>query len=268
MEKKKIILIAVAVFVIVCVYFIFEFFIGGLDKEEVVSNSDDYIVNDDFSTSSGKYGLNDGNNEVNTDNNVVNDGQDNIASSEDMINDENLDEKIYVYVTGEVNNSGVVILNEGARITDAINAAGGTTANADISKINLVYILTDGVKLNIPSFNDLKENPDFEYIVLGSGEGSLNSEDSSSSSGLSSAENTGSSSGKIGNGTNSSKQVVNINSASQTELELLPGIGPSLALKIIEYRNENGKFSKIEDIKNVKGIGDAKFESLKDFITV
>lgn len=268
MEKKKIILIAAAVFVIVCLYFIFEFFIDGLDKEEVINDSDDYIVNDDFSTSNDEDGLNNGNNEVNTDNNVGDDGQDDIASSEDMMNDENLDEKIYVYVTGEVNNGGVVILNEGDRITDAINAAGGITSNADISKINLVYILTDGVKLNIPSFNDLKENPDFEYIILGSGEGCLNSENFSSSSGLSSAENTGSSSGKIGNGTNSSKQVVNINSASQTELELLPGIGPSLALKIIEYRNENGKFSKIEDIKNVKGIGDAKFESLKDFITV
>lgn len=260
MEKKKIILITVALFVIVCVYFIFEFFIGGLDKEGVINDSDNYIVNDDFSTSSGEDSLNDGNNEVNTDNNVGDDGQDDIASSEDMMNDENLDEKIYVYVTGEVNNSGVVILNEGARITDAINAAGGTTSNADISKINLVYILTDGVKLNIPSFNDLKENPDFEYIILGSGEGSLNSENSSS---LSGDYSIGSDSRE-----SSSKQIVNINSASQTELELLPGIGPSLALKIIEYRNENGKFSKIDDIKNVKGIGDAKFESLKDFITV
>lgn len=267
MEKKKIILIAVALFVIVCVYFIFEFFIGGLDNEEVVSNSDDYIVNDDFSTSNGEDGLNDGNNEVNTDNNVGDDGQNDISSSEDMINDENLDEKIYVYVTGEVNNSGVVILNEGARITDAINAAGGTTANADISKINLVYILTDGVKLNIPSFNDLKENPDFEYIILGSGEGSLNSENSSS---LNGSYSVGSDkiSGGSGSENSSSRQIVNINSASQTELELLPGIGPSLALKIIEYRNENGKFSKIEDIKNVKGIGDARFEDLKDFITV
>ena len=267
MEKKKIILIAVALFVIVCVYFIFEFFIGGLDKSEVVS--DDYIVNDVLSTSDSEDDFNDESDEGNTDSNDNgDDSQEDIASSGDMRNDENLDEKIYVYVTGEVNNNGVVILNEGARITDAINAAGGTTTNADISKINLVYILTDGVKLNIPSFNDLKENPDFEYIILGSGEGSLNSESSSSSSGVSSAESTGSSTGKIGSGISSSKQVVNINSASQTELELLPGIGPSLALKIIEYRNENGKFSKIEDIKNVKGIGDARFDDLKDFITV
>ena len=58
--------------------------------------------------------------------------------------------------------------------------------------------------------------------------------------------------------------VVNINTATQTELETLPGIGPSLALKIINYRKENGKFSSIEDIKNVSGIGDAKFENIKN----
>ena len=62
--------------------------------------------------------------------------------------------------------------------------------------------------------------------------------------------------------------VVNINTATQTELETLPGIGPSLALKILNYRKENGKFSSIEDIKNVSGIGDAKFENIKNYIRV
>ena len=70
--------------------------------------------------------------------------------------------------------------------------------------------------------NDLKENPDFEYIILGSGEGGLNSDDVSSSEVIPSGESVGSSSGKIGSGSSSAKQVVNINSASQTELELLP----------------------------------------------
>ena len=223
MEKKKVILIAIAVFVIVCVYFIFEFFTGGLDNGEVISESNDYVLNDDSSNSEGEDGLNGGGDEDDNDNNNVSNQDDkDTASSEDRMNDENLDEKIYVYVTGEVNNSGVVVLNEGARITDAIDAAGGVTSNADISKINLVYILSDGVKLNIPSFNDLKENPDFEYIILGSGEGGLNSDDVSSSGGISSGESVGSSSGKIGSGSSSAKQVVNINSASQTELELLP----------------------------------------------
>ena len=61
---------------------------------------------------------------------------------------------------------------------------------------------------------------------------------------------------------------ININTATQTELETLPGIGPSTALKIINYRKENGKFSNIEELKNVNGIGDSKFETLKKFITV
>ena len=63
-------------------------------------------------------------------------------------------------------------------------------------------------------------------------------------------------------------ELVNINTATQTQLETLSGIGPSTALKIIKYREENGKFSKIEDIKNVSGIGDSKYEQMKEYISV
>ncbi|MCI9063630.1 MAG: helix-hairpin-helix domain-containing protein [Clostridia bacterium] len=66
----------------------------------------------------------------------------------------------------------------------------------------------------------------------------------------------------------SGNSTVNINKASQAELETLPGIGPSIASRIIEYRESKGKFSKIEDIKNVTGIGDNKFANIKDFIRV
>ena len=62
--------------------------------------------------------------------------------------------------------------------------------------------------------------------------------------------------------------MVNINSCTQTELETLPGIGPSIALRIIKYREENGKFNNIEDIKNVNGIGDSKFNNIKDMICI
>ena len=61
---------------------------------------------------------------------------------------------------------------------------------------------------------------------------------------------------------------ININTATQTELEFIPGIGPSIALKIITYRNENGKFNSIEDVKNISGIGDSKYEKMKDYITI
>lgn len=163
--------------------------------------------------------------------------------------------KIYVYITGEVNNPGVVILNEGSRIVDAINAAGGTTSKANVTKVNLVFVLEDGMKVNIPSNSDLKNDSDFEYITLNSGDG----RDDNYTSNNAASENK-----------NNLKnyEVVNINIATQTELETLPGIGPSIALKIINYRKENGKFSSIDEIKNVNGIGENKFEKIKVYITI
>lgn len=180
---------------------------------------------------------------------------------------ENDEEKIYIYITGQVNNPGVVILSEGSRIVDAIEVAGGITSKADISKVNLVYVLQDGMKVNIPSENDLKTNPDFEYITMSSGD--LKNDENLSGSNTSNSDDSSELSSNSSSQENSSKNsIVNINTATQTELETLPGIGPSIALKIINYRKENGKFSKIEDIKNVSGIGDSKFESIKKFITV
>ena len=157
---------------------------------------------------------------------------------------------------------GVVILNKGSRIVDAINAAGGTTVKANVSKVNLVYVLDDGMKVNIPNNNDLKNNPDFEYITMNSGDGA----NDASAAGSTESSSGDSRPSNFGSGRNYG--VVNINTATQTELESLPGIGPSLALKIINYRKDNGKFSSIEDIKNVSGIGESKFESLKEFIMV
>lgn len=176
--------------------------------------------------------------------------------------------KIYIYITGEVNVPGVVILDKGSRIVDAINSAGGTTPKANVTKVNLVYVLEDGMKVNIPNDNDLKNNPDFEYITLNSGDGGREDYSESANSNNSSSSNSSASNTSAGSGTERKYSVVNINSATQTELETLPGIGPSLALKIINYRRENGKFSSIDEIKSVSGIGESKFESLKIYITV
>ena len=140
---------------------------------------------------------------------------------------------------------------------DAINKAGGTTNKANVSKVNLAYVLKDGMKINIPNDSDLKENSNFEYITMSSGDGKNDNV----------FESTSSKPIAESNGFNNIK-TVNINTATQTELETLPGIGPSTALKIINYRNENGKFKSIEDIKNVSGIGDSKFDTLKKYITV
>ena len=156
-------------------------------------------------------------------------------------------EKIVVHIMGAVKNEGIVELNEGARVSDAINSAGGLAEDADMSKINLAYVLEDGVKIRIPSIND---EPTEEYITTDG------------------VEIVESSSQTTQNGGNSKSGLININTANETELDSLPGIGPSIAAKIINYREENGDFASIEDIKNVNGIGDSKFEELKDLICV
>ena len=156
-------------------------------------------------------------------------------------------EKIVVHIMGAVKNEGIVELNEGARVSDAINSAGGLAEDADMSKINLAYLLEDGVKIRIPSIND--EHTE-EYITTDG------------------VEIVESSSQTTQSGGNSKSGLININTANETELDSLPGIGPSIAAKIINYREENGDFASIEDIKNVNGIGDSKFEELKDLICV
>ncbi len=149
---------------------------------------------------------------------------------------------IIVHITGAVKEEGIVEVEEGSRISDVIETAGGITEDADLSKINLAYIVQDGQKIYVPSINDEEE---VANITEDAGENVIKSDESSIKEGK-----------------------VNINTASQTELETLNGIGPSTALKIINYRNENGTFKNIEDIKNVPGIGDAKFEKIKENIKV
>ncbi len=166
------------------------------------------------------------------------------TDEENNVDSEDLD-MIVVHITGAVKTPGVVRINEGSRIEDVIEAAGGLTEDADISNVNLAYIIEDGIKIRIPSLNDEVVNGQ-NYITEDSGEGIVISDES----------------------TNSSSGSININTASQTELETLNGIGPSLASRIISYREENGKFKTIEDIKNVTGIGDSKYENIKDFIRV
>ena len=158
--------------------------------------------------------------------------------------------EIIVDISGEVKKAGVIELNEGDRIKDAIEKAGGLTKNADTSTINLAYKVEDGMKIKIPSKNEKKEKTEEEHISMDSGD---NVKSSKSNSNINSEI-------KI--------NIVNINTATEKELETLPGIGLATANKIIQYREEKGKFKKIEDLKNVKGIGDAKFEKIKDYIKV
>lgn len=147
--------------------------------------------------------------------------------------------EIVVHIIGQVVKQGIVKLEEGARVIDAIEAAGGATPEANLAKVNLAYVLEDGSKLYIPSVNDKEEE---EYVVT------------SNASRQNDIENK--------------TLRVNINTATSEELQKLPGIGEAMASRIIIYRKENGKFSKIEDMKNVSGIGEAKFNNIKNYIYV
>ena len=146
-------------------------------------------------------------------------------------------QKIMVHVAGEVNNPGIVEVEEGSRLKDAVESAGGFTDEANQNKVNLAYEVKDEQKIVIPN---IKQN-DEDISVVDNNEDFI--------------ENS------MTKGT-----LVNINTATQTELETLPGVGPSTASKIISYRKENGKFNSIEDLKKVSGIGDSKFEKVKEFI--
>ena len=126
------------------------------------------------------------------------------------------------------------------------------------------------MKINIPNSEQLKKEPDFQYITSNASDETLNESSSGNGSVSASSSSNGSSNDNKTSGSSIDAQsnIVNINTATQTELETLPGIGPSLALRIIEYRKENGKFNNIEEIKNVKGIGEAKYDDIKNHIKV
>ena len=157
---------------------------------------------------------------------------------ENETEDEKDNTKIKVYITGEVKNQGVIELEEGDRIADAIEKAGGQTEQASLKNVNLAYQLEDGQKIYIPNINDTET----EIIDDGA-------------------------SGVVDDVT-IKQTVVNINKADEKELQSLNGIGESLATSIVQYRKENGNFETIEDLKNVPGIGDSKFENIKEYIKV
>ena len=166
---------------------------------------------------------------------------------------------IVVDVVGEVNNPGVVTLDEGARIIDAINAAGGKTDKADISEINLAYILDDGIRLYIPSFSEMKDKKLENKITN-------NQVKETISDGVGITNIVVESPTIEKNNVQSNK--ININKATLEELKQLPGVGESVAKAIVDYRSKNGKFNRIEDLKQVSGIGDSKFNNLKELVVV
>ena len=165
-----------------------------------------------------------------------------IVEANNEINNGNTEVKpMYVYIVGEVVNPGVYPLNDSDRIVDVLNKCGGATEEADLSKVNLAYKLLDGQKIIIPNVNENVDN-NFAFVINNAGNNIV--------------------SGDVG------KAKVNINIATQEELEAINGIGASTAKKILDYREKNGYFKSVDDLTNISGIGKSKVESIREFVVV
>jgi competence protein ComEA len=138
---------------------------------------------------------------------------------------------LHVYVTGAIQHPDVYLLPQGSIVKDAVDAAGGATEEADLERINLALSVTDGQQVHVPRLGE-----DNSPVLPPSGQPAM--------------------------------AKVNINTADAATLESLPGIGPSLAQRIVEYRQANGPFERIEDVMDVSGIGTATFEGIQDLLSV
>ena len=252
-KQKVIILCLVAIIFIIIFIFVYKYYYGDsssleslnqMEDNNIANNAEfDYSSDFDYNTDSSVEGNDTSSSNVAGNVSLSNNSSKDSAKSKFGVVTK--DKMITVHVIGEVVSPGVVSLKEGSRIIDAINSCGGKTENADITKINLAYILEDGIQIYVPRLDDDIDN--VEYIREGAGENVI-------------SENV------VQDDKKSIK--VNINTANLDKLQTLPGIGEAMAKRIIEYRTENGKFQSIDDIKNVSGIGDSKFEKIKEYIVI
>lgn len=158
---------------------------------------------------------------------------DNVEGNIQEVEETSTENLFFVYVVGAVYKPGVVEVEEGTRLYQVIQKAGGALETADLSKINLASIVKDEQKIIVPYIENKEDKVN---------DNSANVQ--------------------------ASVRLVNINTASEAELQILNGIGASTAKKIVDYRNQNGDFNTVEEIMNVSGIGQSKFDSIKNDITV
>jgi competence protein ComEA len=164
---------------------------------------------------------------------------------------------IYVDVYGAVAAPSVYELENGSRVYDAIEMAGGLADDADIRFINRAATLNDGDRVYIPTTKETESGDPLPASAGAAGDSP------GTSQGVSDAVVAGN-----GQDTSPNSGLININTADSATLQNLNGVGPATAQKIIDYRNSNGAFAKPEDLKNVSGIGDKTYEKLKDHISV
>lgn len=148
-------------------------------------------------------------------------------------------QELVVHVVGMVKRPGVVLLRPGARVRDAVGKAGGALPGADLAAVNLARVVVDGEQVRVPRPGEAASAPD------------------ASSSGPDGAGAPGSTGG-----------LVNLNTASESALEELPGVGPVLAQRIIDWRTEHGRFTSVDELAEVSGIGEKMFAQLQGKVAV
>lgn len=153
-----------------------------------------------------------------------------------------------VHVVGAVVHPGVVSLGTGSRVSAAIDRAGGATTDADLARLNLARVVADGERLYVPKVGETD-------IPAALDEGAASPPGAVRP-------------GAAGPGVGAVDGVIDLNTADQAALETLPGIGPALAGSIIAWRDEHGRFSAVEDLLDVSGIGDGRFADLQDRVRV
>lgn len=217
------------ILVIVCIIFVF--FIKNITP---ILKNDNYIV----SQAEDKK-------EINKNFEPVQKVEDLNMDNSEKINTVN--KKITIFISGEVKSPGVVELYSEDRLMDGVKKCGGVTDEADMNRINLAMKISDEGHYIIPKIGEEIEN------VKDKGKETVNQ-----------TQNLNDNKSEQ----NKENNKININNASLIELDSLPGVGEITAQKIIDYREENTKFKSIEEIKNVKGIGENKFNNLKDYISI
>lgn len=165
---------------------------------------------------------------------------------------------VVVHVLGAVARPGVLTLDAGSRVSTAIDRAGGATPGADLERLNLARVLTDGERLYVPEVGET----DIPAALDVSGAGVTGG------AGASAGAGTGTGAGGSAGAPGAPGALVDLNTADQATLETLPGIGPSLAGRILAWRQEHGRFSAVEDLLDVSGIGDGRFAELRDRVRV
>lgn len=155
--------------------------------------------------------------------------------------------ELFVHVLGAVRHPGLFQLRDGARVMDAVAAAGGFSDTAEQSRVNLARKLADGEQMVVPSVGEVAPGNAADGSASGAADGAA--------------------AGSSGGGTAPAAKV-NLNTADQSELETLPRVGPAMAQRIMDWRRANGRFATVEDLMAVTGIGERTFDALKDLVTV